>query len=358
MLASVAALPGAKPRNRSIEARRVARMRKCERERLIVNSLNRGVSVAEIAQRIGVTEKRMRALVNEILARRMPAAPEDFAALQVSRLNEALLIAYSAMSPENLRAVGLVVRIVRELDRYHGFVAADRRSRREPGAADAEAQERLALWDVLPKKASKETTASERGQRAVHAPSEDAGAPVAPPADRPEMAPQALEKMEFAPGNGAASEALGGADEAAPQAPETPRPARPEDAGAGFSDEALAPPVAAPPPDPAPHAPSCDGPQMAPQAPEKIESAPENGRAPAAAEPKHGASSREDAFASPLLALEQAPPPPTPIELPRQTIGGPEPVGGTAMGVSMALDDLGRVRRVNFRVLPNGVAAC
>ena len=60
--------------------------------------LARGVSVAEIAAREEVTEKRMRALVSEILARRMPEPPAEFLALQVSRLNEALLVAYSAMS--------------------------------------------------------------------------------------------------------------------------------------------------------------------------------------------------------------------------------------------------------------------
>ena len=74
MPASVALHPAAKPRDRSIEARGAARRAKFERERLIVDYLNRGVSVAEIAQRIDVTEKRARALVNEILARRMPAA--------------------------------------------------------------------------------------------------------------------------------------------------------------------------------------------------------------------------------------------------------------------------------------------
>ena len=42
----------------------------------------------------------------------------------MSRLNEALLVAYSAMSPTNLKAVDQVVKIVRELDRYHGFAAA------------------------------------------------------------------------------------------------------------------------------------------------------------------------------------------------------------------------------------------
>ena len=57
----------------------------------------------------------------------MPAPPEEFLAIQVSRLNEALLVAFSAMGPTNLKAVDQVVRIVRELDRYHGFAAAQRR---------------------------------------------------------------------------------------------------------------------------------------------------------------------------------------------------------------------------------------
>ena len=61
MSASLAALSDANPRDRSIAARRAARRRKFERERLIVDCLNRGVSVAEIAQRVGVAEKRMRA---------------------------------------------------------------------------------------------------------------------------------------------------------------------------------------------------------------------------------------------------------------------------------------------------------
>ena len=122
MPASVALHPAAKPHNRSIPARRAARRARFERERLIVDFLNRGVAVVEIAERIGVTEKRMRALVKEILARRTPAALEDYVALQASRLSEALLVAYGAMSDKNLKAVALVVRIVREMDRYHGFV--------------------------------------------------------------------------------------------------------------------------------------------------------------------------------------------------------------------------------------------
>ena len=140
--------------------------------------------------------------MNEILARRMPAAPEDFVALQVSRLNEALLVAYGAMSDKNLRAVGLVVKIVRELDRYHGFAAAGRRAGRDPRPVEAEAREPLALAGDRPAPASPEPewigrrspdAAPEREPGLVVAPAQDAEPPVAPPGDRPEMAPQVLE---------------------------------------------------------------------------------------------------------------------------------------------------------------------
>jgi len=120
------AASAATPHNPLTDAR-AARLAKFEREQLIVGYLNRGVSVAEIAARMDVSEKRMRAIIREILARRMPAPPEELVAIQVSSLNEALLVAYSAMTDANLKAVDRVVKIVRELDRYHGFCAAQRR---------------------------------------------------------------------------------------------------------------------------------------------------------------------------------------------------------------------------------------
>src|ERR1700723_2834856 len=118
--------PLAVPRDRSVEARRAKRQAKASQERRIVASLNRGVPVAVIAEWEDVGEKRMRTLVRDILARRMLEPPAQFLAMQVSRLNEALLVSFDAMSGCNLQAVDRVVRIVRELDRYHGFVAAER----------------------------------------------------------------------------------------------------------------------------------------------------------------------------------------------------------------------------------------
>ncbi len=112
-------------------ATRAARLARFQREQLIVDFLNRGVSVVEIAARVGLSEKRTRAVIRETVARRMPHPPEPpdpspgVVAIQVSRLNEALLIAFSAMSPSNLKGVDQVVKIVRELDRYGGAFAAE-----------------------------------------------------------------------------------------------------------------------------------------------------------------------------------------------------------------------------------------
>jgi hypothetical protein len=137
--------PSPPRRDRSIAARREARAAKAARERRIVNLLNAGVSVAEIAQSEGVTHRRMRGIVEEILARRAPQPPAEFLAVQVSRLSEALLVSYSAMGGGNLEAVDRVVKIVRELDRYHGFAGTGQPPRTEQRRLAASAPIPLAL---------------------------------------------------------------------------------------------------------------------------------------------------------------------------------------------------------------------
>jgi hypothetical protein len=110
--------------------RRATRREKVYREERIVGLLNRGASVPEIAASEGLSLKRMCNVVRDILSERMPQPPAEFLALQVSRLNEALLVSFSAMhtteAGTNFEAVDRVVKIVRELDRYHGFAAAPR----------------------------------------------------------------------------------------------------------------------------------------------------------------------------------------------------------------------------------------
>jgi hypothetical protein len=160
-------------------AARAARLAKFKREQRIVEYLNRGVSVAEIATRIGVGEKRLRAVIRDILDRRMPHPPEEFVAIQVSRLNEALLVAFSAMSPSNLKAVDQVVKIVRELDRYGGAFVAEW-ARPAASRLDAPTEADVAFAKAWLGEAELEGESSE---------------------DRPEIPLQGVERIESAPGN-------------------------------------------------------------------------------------------------------------------------------------------------------------
>jgi len=75
------------------------------------NLLNAGVSIDEIAAQDRVTLKRMRNLVREVLARRMPRPPADFRRGRMSRLNEAPLVPISAMAGANLAAVDRVAEL-------------------------------------------------------------------------------------------------------------------------------------------------------------------------------------------------------------------------------------------------------
>ena len=102
--------------NYAIVARRAARRERAERERRIVGLLNDGHSVAEIAAREGLTQRRMRAVAPAILARRVPPPPAGFAALQIGRLSTRRCpVSFNAMSGANLQAVDRIVEIVREL---------------------------------------------------------------------------------------------------------------------------------------------------------------------------------------------------------------------------------------------------
>jgi hypothetical protein len=91
------------------------------RELHIIERLAAGVSIGEIAAIEKLSRRRVRELIAKRLAERGRLPPQEFFELQARLLGEALLVAYTAMNGGNLQAVDRVVRIVRELDRYHGF---------------------------------------------------------------------------------------------------------------------------------------------------------------------------------------------------------------------------------------------
>ena len=186
MFASLDAPLSAAPSPRPADPR-AARLAKFKREQRIVEYLNRGVAVAEIAAQVGLSEKRMHAVVRDILDRRMPHPPKEFVAIQASRLNEALLVAYSAMSLTNLKAVDQVVKIVRELDRYHGLSAVAGRRRFEPDALAAPDEATVAYGGAFV-------------CRAEWAAADDEDLALAGADARPENPPEAIEKIDSAPG--------------------------------------------------------------------------------------------------------------------------------------------------------------
>ncbi len=63
-----------------------------------MEGLKGGVAMAEIARREGISERGLRKYVRNLIARRAPEATGEFIAVQMSRLNEALLMSFGAMS--------------------------------------------------------------------------------------------------------------------------------------------------------------------------------------------------------------------------------------------------------------------
>jgi len=195
---------------------------------------------------------------------------------------------------------------VRELDRYHGFVAAERwglPNAPEPlGEADAQiiAQlvDRIRGTSPRPKKiesAPGNGVAPETPRPLDPAPQRDGALasgfePVGAPPARSQMAPQEVEKIESAPGNGMASETadppdmVGGRDGAFASALDP----------AGQTPLIVEPPPA--------------GSQMSPQGLEKIESGLGNGRASEAADPQDAVRGRDGARASALEGASRGDP--------------------------------------------------
>ena len=127
-MSKTAATPEPEPKrvklDRSRRQRLEARQAKAERNVKLFNLLKSGVPIAEIALQEGLSVRRARELVQEMLERREVDPPAGFAQLQIGRLSDAMMVAYAAMMEGNLHALDRVLRIVGELDRYQGFAVA------------------------------------------------------------------------------------------------------------------------------------------------------------------------------------------------------------------------------------------
>src|ERR1700689_5400169 len=79
-----------------------------------------GYSVEQIASHTKTSPSAVRRAVGQALAKRQLDAPEDYARLQVARLTKALRCADVSLEEGDLKAIAPFVKVVRELNLYHG----------------------------------------------------------------------------------------------------------------------------------------------------------------------------------------------------------------------------------------------
>jgi hypothetical protein len=79
-----------------------------------------GYSIEQIASHMKKSPSAIRRAVAQALANRRLDAPEDYARLQVARLTKALRCADVSLEMGDLKAIAPFLKVVRELNLYHG----------------------------------------------------------------------------------------------------------------------------------------------------------------------------------------------------------------------------------------------
>src|SRR5580693_2626167 len=91
-----------------------------KRREIYFDLLVSGYSVEQIASHTKKSPSAVRRAVGQALAKRRLDAPEDYARLQVARLTKALRCADLSLEQGDLKAIAPFLKVVRELNLYHG----------------------------------------------------------------------------------------------------------------------------------------------------------------------------------------------------------------------------------------------
>jgi hypothetical protein len=112
-----------KPTSERARKRAVGKIRReglIKRREAYFDLLVSGYSVEQIASHTKTSPSAVRRAVGQALAKRRLDAPKDYARLQVARLNKALRCADVSLEEGDLKAIAPFVKVVRELNLYHG----------------------------------------------------------------------------------------------------------------------------------------------------------------------------------------------------------------------------------------------
>ena len=96
------------------------------RARRVLAALIAGAGVDEIGATERLTRKRTESIVRQEQRNRCVAPAEDFARLQIARLEQMILKLLERLQSGDLKAIDRALKIVDRLDRYHGFTKAKR----------------------------------------------------------------------------------------------------------------------------------------------------------------------------------------------------------------------------------------
>jgi hypothetical protein len=108
---------GAK-RRASAKVRREAR---AQMRQVVFEAMASGFSIEEIAEMRKVSPRTIRREVDRTLDERRLDAPERYVHFQVARLTKVVRVADAGLDRGDLRAIGPMIKAVKELDRYHGL---------------------------------------------------------------------------------------------------------------------------------------------------------------------------------------------------------------------------------------------
>ena len=96
------------------------------RAQRILASLIAGAGVDEIGAAERLSRKRTESILRQELRNRWVAPADDFARLQIARLEQMILKLLDRLQEGDLKAIDRALKIVDRLDRYHGFTSAKR----------------------------------------------------------------------------------------------------------------------------------------------------------------------------------------------------------------------------------------
>jgi hypothetical protein len=94
------------------------------RSKRVLSELVKGASFEEVRTREKITPRQMEHILRSVLRKRWMAPAQDFARLQIARLDGMMTNLMARIEKGELGAIDRALKIVDRLDRYHGFSRA------------------------------------------------------------------------------------------------------------------------------------------------------------------------------------------------------------------------------------------